>query len=209
MMVGFYHAGESPVYVQLAARLIASVRRAMPGVRLTHLTDPSSTAIAGTDAVVRLAEGPVALACLDAYAACLGDWLFVDTDVVVQRDVRAVFDFQFDVAVADRAGTLLPKEVGTKFMARNPYNKGAVFSRSPAFWRDAAADLRTRSATRQAWMGDQEAMNAVIAAGRYQVRVLPSAYNYPPQAQHEDVADKAILHFKGPHRKVWALASAA
>lgn len=208
MRIGVYHAGDSPVHVQLAARLMASVRRSMPGIAVTHLTDESTAGIEGADAVVRLSGGPVALACLEAYAACLGDWLFVDTDVVVQRDVRAVFDQTFDIAVASRAGTLLPKEVGTKFMARMPYNKGVVFSRSPAFWRDAADDLRTRARTSQAFMGDQEAMNRVIASGLYQVVVLSSAYNYPPMAADEDVSDKALVHYKGS-RKAWAIERAA
>ncbi len=150
--------------------------------------------------------GPVALNSLEAYAISgAGDWLFVDTDVEIRSDVRHVFDDpDFDVAVATREGTLLDKEVGTKFMARMPFNKGAVFSRCSAFWKAAAAHLRTLKPEQQAWMGDQVAVNHVIGSGQFRVKVLSNAYNYPPKSKTDDVSQKHILHFKGP-RKAWAL----
>src|SRR6478735_2923399 len=130
MTVGFFHVArvETP-HVKLAAALIRSVRRAMPDVPIVHLTDETTTAIAGIDHLQRHPPAPIALGCLEAYAACDGEWLFVDTDVIVRHDVRPIFDRAFDIAVAHRDGTLRPGEVGTKFMASMPYNKGAVFSR--------------------------------------------------------------------------------
>lgn len=207
MTVGFFHVGRSEVHERLAARLIWSVRAAMPGVRIAHLTDLDTPAMAGADALVRLelTSGKIALQCVEAYAAVHGDWLFVDTDVRIQRDVRCIFDRQFDIAVSDRAGTLLDKELGTKFMAQMPYNKGAVFSRSPTFWSEAVDTLRSMSEKRQNWMGDQDAMNRVIRTCRYRVEVLPNEFNYPPKSKDENLSAKAIIHFKGP-RKAWALA---
>lgn len=205
MTVGFFHVarGETP-HVRLAAALMRSVRRAMPDVSIVHLTDALTPAIDGVDVVQRQGPAPIALGCLEAYAACEGEWLFVDTDVIVQRDVRYIFERPFDIAVANRDGTLRPKEVGTKFMRGMPFNKGAVFSRSPTFWVAAAAHLRTLSEKRQHWMGDQLSTNHVIATGRFRVEILPSRYNYPPLLKDEDVSTKAILHYKGP-RKTWML----
>jgi hypothetical protein len=57
---------------------------------------------------------------------------------------------------------------------------------------------------RQEWMGDQAAMCDTIAAGRYDVSILPAAFNYPPKDPHEDLSGQAIAHFKGP-RKAWML----
>jgi hypothetical protein len=51
-------------------------------------------------------------------------------------------------------------------------------------------------------MGDQQAMNEVIATDVFQLAVVSSAFNYPPQSPDEDVSDKAILHLKG-RRKKW------
>lgn len=210
MRVGFYHASSvQTAHVDLAAQLIRSVRRTMPDAEIVHFTDEVTRAIVGVDRVLRLGGGPVALACVDAYAAAgPGDWLFVDTDVVVRQDVRDVWAQAFDIAVADRAGTMKPHEPGSKFMALHPYNKGAVFSRSPAFWRAAAARLRTMPDYRQRWMGDQLAMNEEIASGQWSVAVLPNRYNYPPRTPEEDVSDKAIVHFKGS-RKKWVLGRVA
>lgn len=207
MKIGFFHVdrGDTP-HRQLADLLIRSARAHMPSVEIVHLTDDVTLQMRGTDDVRRQPAGPIALGCLEAYTnAGAGDWLFVDTDVLIQRDVRWIFDDgDFEIAVAERAGTLLDKEVGTKFMAAMPYNKGAVFSRAPVFWSTAAAFLRTQPEKRQHWIGDQAAMCGVIATGAFRVRVLPNRYNYPPKSADESVIDKAILHFKGA-RKAWML----
>ncbi len=205
MRVGFYHAGISEPHERLAARLIASCRQAMPGVGIVQFTDDRTFPVVGVDATLRGPNGPVALRCLEAYeSAGDGDWLFLDSDTEVKADVRSVFALSFDVAVAERRGTLLPKEEGTKFMARMPHNKGVVFSRCRKFWHDAALWLRGCDDAKHEWMGDQLALNAMIAAGDFDVSVLSSAYNYPPKSKTDDVSGKAILHFKGP-RKQWAL----
>lgn len=186
MTVGFYHAGPPSPY---AAAMVASVRRVMPDVHVVQL--PAS-------------NGPIARAVLEAYASVSGEWLFVDTDVILQEDVRPVFDQPFDVAVATRAGTFREGEDGSKFMARMPFNKGVVFSRSQAFWVAALERMAGMKPAAQAWMGDQQAMCDVIASGAFHVLTLPNRFNYPPKFRGEPVADKAALHFKGP-RKPWML----
>lgn len=203
MTVGFYHVALDGPKASTAGvqAMVRSVKQAMPGVRIVHFTDVQTPVIDGVDWAVRPTL-PVALGCLDAYAQCEGDWLFLDTDVIVREDVRHVFDQPFDIAVAERAGTLKPSEVDTKFMASMPYNKGAVFSRSQAFWLDALARCRQMKPTRQQWMGDQQAMNDAILSGKYAVEVLPNRYNYPPLTATDDLRDKAIVHYKGP-RKAW------
>ncbi len=154
--------------------------------------------------------GPVALNSLEAYAISgSGDWLFVDTDVEFRSDVRHVFedpDTDFDIAVATREGTYTDQR-DQRWSEKHgmPVNKGAVFSRSPAFWKACADYLRTLSEDKQAWMGDQIAVNHVIASGQFKVKVLPNSYNYPPKSKTDDVSGKHILHFKGPSRKQWAL----
>lgn len=205
MTVGFFHAAAArTAHVDLARILITSVRRTMPGVPIVHMTDETTEAIAGVDEMRRRPAGPVALSVLEHYAECAGDWMLVDTDVVVRRDVRDVFGLTFDIAVATREGTFKPSEVGTKFMRGMPFNKGVVFSKNPAFWSAAAAALRECSEKQQSWMGDQRAMNDIIATGRFFVRVLTNDFNYPPKKRNEDLSDKYVLHYKGP-RKAWML----
>jgi hypothetical protein len=205
--VGFYHAarGDETVPRARIAALVASVRSQMPAVRLTHFTDLVTAPIVGVDDVLRRPMLPIAHARIDAYAAVEGDWLFLDTDVIVQENVSDVFRQSFDVAVSDRVGTLRDVDYGTKFMALMPYNSGVMFSRCQAFWRAALQAVDGYSPKRKVWMGDQQALCDVIASGRFAVAVLPSRFNYPPHRHDEDVSDKAILHFKGKTRKSWML----
>lgn len=214
MRVGFFHVetADRPSGIPFASRMVRSVRAAMPGAAITQFTrldDVERHRVPDVDQLIVRPAAPMALAVLEAYASAgAGEWLFLDTDVVVQHDVRDVFsDPEFDIAVATREGTLKPKEIGSKFMAGMPYNKGVAFSRTGAFWSAAAARLRAATAADQAWMGDQRATNDTIATGTFRVKVLPNHYNYPPFKRTENVSAKAILHFKGP-RKAWMLAVA-
>lgn len=190
MRVGYYHAGPRSLY---AEAMVDSVRRVMPDVEVVHLTATAT---------------PIALAVLEAYASVDGEWVFVDTDVVFQEDVRHVFEQPFDIAVATREGTFMDGEDGSKFMARMPWNKGVVFSRSRAFWQRAYGRLLGMKSSQQDWMGDQQAMCDVLQSGAFAVLTLPNRYNYPPKFRGEDVRDKAALHFKG-NRKAWMLGRAA
>lgn len=196
----------SPLGQRVAERMVQSVRKAMPGVpivQFTHLEHLLASMVAGVDAVQVVDQRPLCVSVLDAYAACGdGDWLLLDTDVVVQRDVRYVFDEPFDIALATREGTLRPKEIGSKMMTTMPFNKGAVFSRSPLFWKAARELLLAMTPAAQSWMGDQRAMNDVISTGSFEVKVLENHYNYPPFTADEDVSFRSIVHYKGP-RKTW------
>lgn len=196
MTVGYYHVElGSDIHSALLAVMLKSVRASMPGVPIVHLPT---------------IDGPLALSCLRAYAAVEGEWLFLDTDTVVQQDVRHVFDdTSFDVAVADREGTLRSYELGRKFMDLMPHNKGAVFSRCSAFWRAAVERCLALKARKQEWMGDQLAMNEVILSGAFKVKVLPSSFNYAPRNRWDEWHDKAIVHFKGTDRKPWMLRGVA
>ena len=211
MTVGFYHSARKHTdHMICALRLLRSVRQNLPGVDVVQFTTPESVRVSGVDDVRVLADGPVALNTLEAYGSCSGEWLFTDTDVLVQRDVRDVFDRPFDVAVAERDGTYTGRDLkpGRTFMKVMPYNKGAVFSRSPEFWRAALAVAERYPERKREWMGDQLAMNQVIAGGQFDVAVLPNSYNYPPRTRIEDVRDKHITHWKGG-RKLWLLRSQA
>lgn len=185
MKIGYFYRELGGQPTGMVEAMLRSVRRAMPTVEIVRLESP---------------EQPMALAIMDARSRVSGEWLFLDTDVLVRQDVRAVFDRSlFDVAVADRAGTVDAGETSA-FMTSMPYNSGVAFSRSQAFWQACVARCWSYKPGRQAWMGDQQAMNEVIAAGVFHVDVIESRYNYPPTTR-EDVSG-AILHLKG-RRKKW------
>lgn len=207
MKVGFYHV-EMGKKSPLPELMVRSVRKAMPDVEIVQFTADKAAKVPGVTELKIMPVERLAMAVLSAYRSVEGDWLFLDTDVIVQEDVRAVFADPFEIAVSERAGTLRDKENGSKFMAQMPYNKGAVFSRSDLFWEMAYDHCFDMEKGQQEWMGDQVAMCRVIARDVFKVKVLPNRFNYAPLQRTEDVSDKAILHFKGD-RKSWMVGHAA
>jgi len=213
MKIGFYTVGHDAAadHYRCAALLIASIRRAMPGVPIAQFTDTHSLACAGIDEVHRLAPQPMSLMRPDHYRRQVGDWLFLDTDILVRGDVAHVFKQKFDVAFADR--NWVHMEPTPKLTAKMPYNVGVAFSRSPAFWEATFAAVQGVEKWQTSFMGDQ--LGAAVAAGwhkgarrshPFKVLELPGMiYNYPPSGPVDPgMNDALIVHFKGP-RKPWML----
>lgn len=209
MKIGFYCQAES--YLGMAALMLESVRRSMPGVEVHHLTDDQCTALPGVDGVRRMtstAHVPMAIQRMTHHSACEGEWLFIDADVIVRKDVRGIFDTHFDVALTDRAGTITNE---AKYAAVMPHNIGVVFSRSPAFWREVIKQLQKLPEKFQEWEGDQRVINEMVRAGGagFNIATLPGLiYNYPPRAADDPrIAEAAIVHYKG-NRKMYLLEAA-
>lgn len=177
--------------------LVQSIRAAMPGVDVVQLTDMDSPALIGVDDVVRRPAAPLARFIAEQWASLEGDWFFCDTDVVVQRDIRPVFDqLAFDLAVATREGTYLPGEAGGEFMRRNPYNCGVLYSKGQAARIELLRRVAALSAEEQAWLGVQ------LAVATMQPLVLYNTFNYPPLRPDDPCVPNAhVVHYKGPWRK--------
>ena len=177
----------------------------MPGVEVHHLTDGRCKKLEGVDGVVRRdGDIPMAIRRMTLHSMCDGEWLFVDSDVLVQKDVRDVFDDKaFDVALTNRDGTITNEAAYAKVMQ---FNVGVVFSRSPAFWKVVVQHLRTVPSRFQEWEGDQRVICALVRQGNhgFNVKILPGLkYNFPPASQDDPRLENAsIQHFKG-NRKLW------
>jgi len=206
MTVGVFHVRhyDDQIYQACAQRLLASVRATMPGVPIVHFSDQKSPQIPGTDGIVRHPGAPIALMVARHFAAVDGSWLFLDTDVIVQRDVRGVFDdpYRWDLAVAERPGE---DTESTELRRTMPFNCGVIFSRTPTGWADVVKVVEAQPLPLQRFMGLQQAVNDLIAAGTLRARRLPPAYNWSPQTPEEDVSMHAIVHYKGAGRKPWML----
>lgn len=210
MRVGFftiYGGGTGmgqTIHLVLADMMIRSVKKAMPTVEIVQLTDEKTPVLYGVDAVRRI-ESPhkMAVQCVDHYATCEGDWLLIDTDVLIQRDVRHVFDEPFDIAVCDRDGTTVEgEEEGFALFEKMPHNIGVMFSRSPAFWLAVREKLLQMDEKKQHWMGNQYAACEVIAEGQFNVKHLDGrVYNYPPLTKRDTCTEASIVHYKGQIRK--------
>ena len=189
-------------YVQAEA-MIHSARAAMPGVEVTQFTDATSPAVLGVDEVRRLAGGKMLEVRLQHYAACAGEWLFVDSDVLVRRDVRSVFDdHSFDVALAARDWEHLKDESAKLTTQGMPYNTGVAFSRSPMFWRDVLARWCALPDEQKDWLSEQRVVGTVLAERTYHLRVLPGWFNYPPGPDGIVPREAWITHYKGGRKDV-------
>jgi hypothetical protein len=204
MKVGFFTVfRQDPQHYVHAELLTRSVRAAMPGIEVVQLTDETSPPVLGVDAVLRKPNGPMLERRLEHYASLDGPWLLLDTDVLVQTDVRAIFNHNFDVAMADRNWPHIPPT--PELTAEMPFNTGVVFSRSKAFWAEALNVWRGfTEEQRRDWLSEQRAVAKTVASALFRIGVLPGmTFNYPPvSATDPGMEGAAILHFKGP-RKPW------
>lgn len=196
MKLLFVHIGNDATLPQI---MIKSAQKAMPGIEIIHLADEVTPAIA-EHVIRRPYDGRLMMFRLEHLAAIDGEWISLDTDTVVRKDLRKVFDQEFDVALTRRYEPIMSAGVNiTKVM---PYNTGVMFSRRKAFWQAARETLEKMPADAHRWWGDQLAVAAV--APRFDVLELPcNEWNWTPQKEGE-TKDCAVVHFKGP-RKAWML----
>lgn len=196
----------SMAHLEFAKLMLKSARDVMPGVEVWHLTDGTSPALEGVDGVHRIdLPVPMAVRRMLHNANLEGDWLFIDPDIIIQKDVRHVFDEPFDVALTDRLGTDMEN---TSYGREMPVNLGVSFSRSPKFWLRVIRHLNTLPVKLQQWTGDQLVVGAMLRQkliDDFNVKILPGLrYNYSPSAADDPrMQDAAIAHFKGPTRKHW------
>lgn len=203
MKVAFLHVGED---LRLPTAMAASAKRL--GYGLVQMTDERTAAVPGVDEIVRLPWDGERLMTyrLQHLATLAGPALIVDTDVMFVRDVRHVWERDFDVALTRRDAPALDPN-GVDLAEVMPYNTGVMFSRSQPFWRRCHELCQGFPAEVQRWYGDQYAVR--FAAPEFSVLELAvDPYNYSPASPDEDVSQRYVVHYKGP-RKDWMLALAA
>lgn len=206
MRVGFFYQETTPqsrIHLEIAKPMLASIRKVMPDVQVIQFTDATSEILEGVDGFIRIGGNlPMAIRRLTHHANCHGDWLFCDTDVIFQSDIRDVFDEEFDIALTDRVGTYMEKTEYAKFQ---PFNMGITFSRNPKFWELAIEKLKGFPSQYQQWEGDQMVVCGLADNQKtpFDIVILPGRiYNFTPKTEHEDVSHAAIVHYKGA-KKSW------
>lgn len=184
---------------EIAKYLIASVKRYMPHAGPYQLTRDGVKQLEGAEVIRIPGDMPMGARRIGHYASLMGEWIFVDTDVLFREDVSGVFEKPFDVALVSRDGTYME---GTEYAKAMPYNFGVVFSRNSEFWQEAGKHLSRMAPALQEWEGEQLVTCEMARRGKFKVEILPSRYNFTPAEKTDNVSDKAILHLKG-QRKAW------
>lgn len=206
---GHWTPEETAIQRDLARIMVASARRVMPDVKVKMLTDPKTAPIDGVDEILRRSiKGWAWIPWLVDFCAQLrGEVLYMDTDVVIQKDLRALFEVPADIVLTSRG----PKEIEGRQM---PFLFGCVAYRNADFWievRDRV--LAMKDVADLAWWGSQVAvydmwMEEQNGRGKWDIAsVSCEQHNYTPKNPMEVPADKWVLHYKGRKRKAWMLAA--
>jgi hypothetical protein len=204
---GHWSAEDTVMQRDLARIMVASARRAMPGVPIKMLTDPATPALDFVDEVLRKPiKGWAWITWLCDFCAQIdGQVLYMDTDVVIQRDLRPMFNVPFDVMLTSRG----PKNIEGREM---PFLFGVVPYRTREFW----LEVRDRvfampHGDDQNWWGSQVAacdmwVEEQNGRGKWKIAVVGcDPHNFTPKNAEDKPADKWVLHYKGRKRKKWML----
>jgi lipopolysaccharide biosynthesis glycosyltransferase len=187
---------------QLANLMVASVRKAMPDARIIQLSDMDSPEVQGIDEVIRKPySGYLMTFRLIHLAALRGEWITLDTDIIVKKDIREVFSKPFDVALTKRTNKILDAN-GVNIVEIMPYNAGVMFSRNHIFWEQALESLMRMPESAHKWYGDQLAIRVMVDSDHFNLLELDcNTYNYTP-SDADERKDVHVYHFKG-NRKDW------
>ncbi|MCP4328358.1 MAG: hypothetical protein GY791_07980 [Alphaproteobacteria bacterium] len=207
-------------------------RRHCPGARIILLTD-ETTELSGDLPIDRIIRQPLDLRfgiyermraqhdylCSSARDA---DTAFLDLDVVLNRDLRPIFENEFDIALTYRRWPY----------PQHPFNAGVIFARrgaqAAAFFEAALACYRSIIRPRRGrnrehgdlreWWGDQLALGALIdwrffaANGPNAISVNGATVGFFPCRSHnftplgevdldpDRLSEVFLLHFKGDSR---------
>jgi lipopolysaccharide biosynthesis glycosyltransferase len=191
--------------------MVASVRAAMPGARIVQMTDLDTRKVAGVDDVIRKPWDrkflmPYRLLHLKEFPAASA--IFLDADVVVQKDLSPLFRDEFDIALTYRDETDPSLRKSPEAYQMMPFNAGVMLSRPSGreFWAEAHQACLAMTEDRHSWFGDQLAIKEVAARTTLKVKQYPCAlYNYSPARWNEDLSEKFVIHYKGENRKIWML----
>lgn len=188
----------------LPTLMVKSVLKAMPDSKIIQLTDMTTPQVKGVSSVVRKHYNGLLMTFRMQHLADLdGEWITLDTDVIVKKDLRSVFNEDFDVALTKRYGAIYDSD-GNDVAKIMPYNTGVMFSRNKIFWKNAYKLLLTMPESAHKWWGDQLSVKLCAESNKFNLLELNcDEYNYTPTSE-SDKKDVFVLHYKGK-RKDWMI----
>jgi hypothetical protein len=196
-------------YRELARRMVKSVHEVMPDVEIVQMGDGRTPTVPGVDSVVELRIKPneefmpYRLRHLSRFEK---EAIFLDTDIIVKRDLREAFRESFDVGLTKRDYPVINRDSKENITEKMPYNTGVMFSRNPDFFQAAYEHCLRLPEEKRQWWGDQIAVNYVAKSGKYKVVEFDCGLWNRVPVRADDVGDAYVVHFKGSTRKTWMLA---
>lgn len=187
--------------------MVASVRSSMPQAKIVQMTDQDTAPVRGVDEVIRKRWDKrflmvYRLLHLKDFPA--SNAVFLDTDVVVQKDLSHIFDENFDICLTRRYG-IVRDPTGYNLAEEMPYNTGVMFSKPSGwpFWNQTYECSLSFPKEDKEWWGDQVAIKKAADVTTLKIIELPcDLYNYTPRKHDENLSEKFVVHYKGA-RKEW------
>lgn len=198
MNLMFMHVGPD---TSMAEMMVQSARSF--GYYCAQLTDMDSPKVSGVQDVFRLDRGDEGIMFFRAklYAAYNAPGVYVDTDMLIMRDIEPVMGLDFDLAVT-KTKVVVKDPNGVNVTELMPYNGGCLYVKNKRVMPYLYECMAKMPQEEQRWYGDQIALNH--AYKEFETIELPNKlYNYTPKPSDtlETTRDKYILHFKGARKE--------
>jgi len=197
MKIVFFHVGPD---ITTPTLMVESARRFSDEVVM--LTDQVTPEVSGCSEVHRYAGNTEELMLfrMQAYATYNRPGMYVDTDVLIQRDPSPVMTLDFDIAVTERTGPVQSPD-GRDITKQMPFNTGVIFCKHPAFFSAMRDSIARMDRDFRVWWGDQIAL-AVLVPQLACVKLPTAFYNrtFSPKKPPEQFASAWVLHFKGDRK---------
>lgn len=194
----FLHVGPDTSQAEM---MVASARRF--GLDCIQLSDEDTPPVKGA-ALITLPRNEKGIMYFRAkcYAAYNEPGIYLDTDMLIRRDLSPIMDLEFDVGLTRRNHDIIDPN-GVNVGQLMPYNGGVVAMKDKTFWPEVERLMAGMDADSQRWYGDQVALSE--AAKSRNVLELPlRLYNLTVKKAGLDVSRASILHFKGRGKEVMA-----
>jgi hypothetical protein len=209
MDFGAWKPDESIVQERLAELMVKSCRSAMPGIEIVQITNQYSRKLPFVDRVDTRVwkHGMDWLPYVSDYYAELGECLILDSDIIVQKDLRRLKELNVDLAVPVRR-----KAISSDDGAVMNVQMGVCYSNNSDLWKEISKRVRKmeRPIDRN-WWGIQLVLWDMLlecskGESKFNLKAVKHRdFNYTPQDEKDAPEDVWAIHYKGQNRKGWML----
>ncbi len=195
-MIAFLHVGQDTAQ---AAMMVRSAKAF--GHDCYQLTDADSPHVEGAQCI-RFNRGDEGIMYFRAkcYAAFNEPGIYLDTDILIRRDLSPLMALDFDVALTKRTHEVITPN-GVDVGSLMPYNGGFIGVKDKTFWPEVVDRMAGYDPDSQKWYGDQVAL-VEAAKGRNIIELPTKLYNRIVKKVNLDVSGAWVLHFKGRGKEV-------
>ena len=194
---------------RMAELMVESCRRAMPGCEVVQLTNQYTKPWDFVDRAItkEWKRGFNFLTYLCDFYEELGECLILDSDIIVQGDLRRLAELKADLVVPVRSFAVVADD-GASMRVQ----MGVCYSNSQEVWKEIKRRVAAmeREVDRN-WWGIQLVIwdmlqESAKGESKFNIKAVKHRdFNYTPKDDKDAPKDVWAIHYKGPQRKDWML----